>query len=81
MVCGETNDQNCTNEFENAERNNNLANFYKRCRTEGGANPMRKTCSLCCSQGNIWIVTAKSSASRWIEEFKLNVNLVILLYF
>ena len=63
MVCGEDNDQNCKTEFKNAKTNNNLKNFYKRCRTEGGANPMRKTCSLCCNQGNIWIVMAKNSAN------------------
>ena len=66
MVCGETYDQNCQNEFENAKRNNDLDNFYKRCRTEGGAKPMRKTCSLCCNQGNVLILKTKNSVTRCI---------------
>ena len=63
MVCGKTNDQNCRNEFQNAKRNNDLDSFYKRCRTESGANPMRKTCSLCCNKGNNLIRKTKSSAT------------------
>ena len=63
MVCGATNAPNCRFEFENATIYNDLENFYKKCRTEGGANPMPKTCSLCCNQGNDLIRKTKNSTT------------------
>ena len=74
MICGETHDQNCRNEFENAKRNNDLEFFYKICRTEGGADPMRKTCSLCCNQGNNLIRKTKNSATLKLPLNEIEVS-------
>merc|ERR1719330_1396221 len=40
--------EDCEKEFENALTNDDLEKFYKRCDNEGGANPLRLRCSLCC---------------------------------
>eukprot|EP00122_Pirum_gemmata_P000874 Pgem_evm1s782 len=40
----------CKSEYANAVQNNNLASFYSRCETEGGANPLRTRCSKCCKE-------------------------------
>ena len=79
MVCGEDNDHKCQTEFKNAKTNKNLKDFYTRCRTEGGANPMRKTCSLCCNQGNIWIVIAKNSASLSRNDLRIKQHITDIL--
>ena len=79
MVCGKTNDQNCRNEFQNAKRNNDLDSFYKRCRTESGANPMRKTCSLCCNKGNNLIRKTKSSATNFTRNVVIEYTNFLLL--
>ena len=47
--CGTTDSSDCTSEYENANNNNNLQSFYDRCATEGGSEPLRLRCSLCCS--------------------------------
>lgn len=38
----------CATEFDNAMVNDDLKKFYERCENEGGANPLRSRCSLCC---------------------------------
>ena len=36
-------------EYENANNNDNLQSFYDRCAIEGGSEPLRLRCSLCCA--------------------------------
>ena len=47
--CGTTDSSDCTSEYENSKNNNNLQSFYDRCSTEGGSEPLRLRCSLCCT--------------------------------
>ena len=43
----------CQAEYDNAVLNGNLEDFYLNCATEGGATPLRDSCSLCCGDGPI----------------------------
>ena len=47
--CGNYDSDDCKAEYGNAINNGNLEYFYHRCATEGGSQPLRKRCSLCCS--------------------------------
>ena len=47
--CGTTDSSDCTSEYENAKNSDNLQSFYDRCATEGGSEPLRLRCSLCCA--------------------------------
>merc|ERR1719186_850123 len=49
-TCGNTISSDCQAEYNNSKNNNNLAAFYERCKTEGGATPLRDRCSLCCPE-------------------------------
>lgn len=63
----------CQTEYDNAIRNNNLASFYNRCQTEGGSNPLRNRCALCC--GNNVTTTSEEKKLHWqILFLKLNNN-------
>ena len=48
--CGSIISGDCQSEYNNARRNGNMGPFYRRCRTEGGSQPLRKRCSLCCKE-------------------------------
>merc|ERR1712241_1660793 len=48
LECGDKISSDCRSECDNALRNGNLDHFYNRCETEGGSQPLRKRCSLCC---------------------------------
>ena len=50
MTCGNYNSNDCQSEFRNAQRNKKLSDFYRRCRNEGGSNPLRKRCKYCCGE-------------------------------
>jgi len=39
--------QDCKSENTNADNNNDMASFYRRCDTEGAANPLRSRCKYC----------------------------------
>lgn len=58
----------CRTEYDNAIRNNNLASFYNRCRTEGGSNPLRNRCALCC----------ENNVNTTSEERKLHWQILFL---
>lgn len=63
----------CRTEYDNAIRNNNLASFYNRCKSEGGSNPLRNRCALCC--GNTVTNTSERKKLHWQVLFlKLNNN-------
>ena len=47
--CGNSISDDCQSEYDNAIRNGNLDYFYHRCATEGGSQPLRTRCSLCCN--------------------------------
>ena len=46
--CGENITSDCRSEFDNARNNNKMDEFYHRCAEEGGSNPLRLRCRLCC---------------------------------
>ena len=50
--CGDSDSSDCTSEYNNAVNNGNLEGFFDRCANEGGSQPLRARCSLCCSQNN-----------------------------
>ena len=50
--CGDGISEDCQSEYNNAINNGNLDYFYRRCATEGGSQPLRTRCSLCCDQGD-----------------------------
>jgi uncharacterized protein YegL len=52
LVCGSYDSSDCKSEYNNGKNNGNLGNFYSRCRTEGGSQPLRNRCSLCCTGEN-----------------------------
>ena len=53
LKCGTKIDENCRKDYNNRKDNpEKLKEFYHRCRTEEGANPIRNTCALCCKQSN-----------------------------
>ena len=47
--CGNSISDDCRSEYDNAIRNGNIDYFYHRCATEGGSQPLRTRCSLCCN--------------------------------
>ena len=47
--CGDSISDDCQAEYDNAIRNGNIDYFYRRCATEGGSQPLRTRCSLCCN--------------------------------
>lgn len=49
-ACGQFDSGDCKQEYKNAVNNGNTAGFCRRCATEGGASPLRKRCSLCCTK-------------------------------
>ena len=46
--CGGNISGDCSSEFNNAQNNKKLDEFYYRCATEGGSEPLRLRCRLCC---------------------------------
>ena len=42
----------CQSEFENAKTNNNLPDFYQRCKEVHVSNAFGKRCELCCKDQN-----------------------------
>ena len=42
----------CQAEYDNAVQNGQLDDFYYRCATETGEQPLRTRCPLCCGEGN-----------------------------
>ena len=48
IECGDLISDDCISEYDNAVANGSLDPFYKRCVGEGGAEPLRTRCSLCC---------------------------------
>ena len=46
--CGEDISDDCQSEFNNHRNNNDMDKFYYRCGNEGGINPLRLRCRLCC---------------------------------
>ena len=48
--CGSSISNDCQTRYDNAVRNGNLESFYSNCETEGGATPLRASCSLCCKE-------------------------------
>merc|ERR1712232_61710 len=47
IACGDTVSVDCQSEYDNAVANSNLPVFCNRCVMEGGADPLRKRCSMC----------------------------------
>jgi len=58
----------CQTEYDNAMANGNIWAFFERCETEGGDNPLRDRCSLCCHEGNTGSLVQKSLASGRMSE-------------
>ena len=50
--CGNSISDDCQSEYNNAINNGNLDYFYHRCATEGGSQPLRTRCSLCCNNND-----------------------------
>ena len=50
--CGDEISDDCQTEYNNAQTNGNLEYFYERCATEGGSQPLRTRCQLCCNNQN-----------------------------
>merc|ERR1712110_168246 len=50
--CGTTNAGDCQGAFNHAKNQDNVAAFCNRCANEGGSNPLRKRCRLCCDECN-----------------------------
>ena len=48
--CGNYTSVDCQSEYNNAINNGNLDYFYHRCATEGGSQPLRTRCKLCCEE-------------------------------
>ena len=48
--CGDGISDDCQSEYNNAINNGNLDYFYHRCAREGGSQPLRTRCSLCCNE-------------------------------
>lgn len=48
--CGNRVSDDCRREWRNAKANHDEAGFCSRCGHEGGADPLRKRCRLCCSK-------------------------------
>ena len=46
LECGKYNSDDCKAEWRNAKRNKKLPTFYKRCREEKGAQPLRSRCNF-----------------------------------
>ena len=57
--CGDTISDDCRSEYNNAINNGNLDYFYERCATEGGSQPLRTRCSLCCDENDNTAVLRK----------------------
>ena len=52
--CGYEISDDCLSEYNNAVDDDNLDQFYHRCDTEGGSQPLRTRCSLCCNKGHFF---------------------------
>ena len=50
--CGYDISGDCQSEYNNAIANDDIDSFYRRCATEGGFQPLRTRCSLCCNEDN-----------------------------
>ena len=48
-LCDDQNSDDCLVEYNNAVNNITLDYFYRRCATEGGEEPLRTRCKLCCN--------------------------------
>ena len=48
-LCDDKNSDDCQVEYNNAVNNGTLDYFYRRCATEGGEEPLRTRCKLCCN--------------------------------
>ena len=48
--CGSDISDDCQSEFNNHQNNGALEKFYYRCSAEGGHDPLRLRCSLCCPE-------------------------------
>ena len=84
--CGTDISDDCQSEFNNHQNNGDLENFYYRCSAEGGHDPLRLRCSLCCpekppgvSEGDIY--TGKTRIwffnrfkIKWIEQV-INIHI------
>ena len=46
--CGGNISSDCSSQFNNAQNNDKLDEFYYRCAAEGGSDPLRLRCRLCC---------------------------------
>ena len=53
--CGYEISSDCESEYNNAVNNYDIESFYSRCETEGGSDPLRARCGLCCNQGNLYL--------------------------
>ena len=51
--CGNWTSNDCDSEYHNAIQNGDLASFYKRCASEGGAEPLRTRCKECCPNSSL----------------------------
>jgi hypothetical protein len=64
LACGSYDSSDCKSEYNNGKNNGNLAHFYSRCRTEGGSQPLRSRCSLCCTGENAPAATTPTPAPQ-----------------
>ena len=62
--CGDSISDDCQSEYNNAINNGNLDYFYHRCATEGGSQPLRTRCSLCCNNDDVGIGIVRSCADQ-----------------
>lgn len=51
LECGDFNSQDCVTAFDNAQNSKkDMTAFEKRCMNEGGSQPLRARCALCCDK-------------------------------
>merc|ERR1719265_729226 len=69
-TCGKGISSDCRSEEGNARRNNQMQNFCGRCATEGGAQPLRSRCKLCCdkcgSKASLATLTRESATPGYV---------------
>lgn len=73
--CGAAIAGDCQSAFNNAKNQDNVAAFCNRCANEGGSNPLRKRCRLCCDECNLELVqSAAKGTTRGLARRSLQVH-------
>ncbi|EOD29534.1 hypothetical protein EMIHUDRAFT_456791 [Emiliania huxleyi CCMP1516] len=63
LECGRYDADDCKAAYRSGKDRGTLSNFYARCRSEHGSQPLRSRCTLCCTGENArWAHAVKASA-------------------